>query len=200
MDKECMHAQSCLTLCDPTDCSPPGPSVHGIFQARTLEWVAISFPRGSSQLRDQTTSLTSSALADEFFYHWCHLRRTERKPKIPLERINYFPSSPSPSNRVCICVLQKILKRYKCRHSRHSSPCLVAKGIILLSSDQIRSVAQLCMTPWRRKTQSCHFRDFSRLCRFRSNAYEFHHLSLSIYPGFLQHTCMHDTVNCLPSL
>ena len=67
MDKECMHAQSRLTLCDPTDCSPPGPSVHGIFQARTLEWVAISFPRGSSQLRDQTTSLTSSALVDEFF-------------------------------------------------------------------------------------------------------------------------------------
>ena len=35
--------QSCLTLCDPMDCSPPGLSVHGILQARTLEWVAISF-------------------------------------------------------------------------------------------------------------------------------------------------------------
>ena len=40
--------QSCLTLCDPTDCSPPGSSVHGILQARTLEWVAIPFSRGSS--------------------------------------------------------------------------------------------------------------------------------------------------------
>ena len=38
-------AQSCLTLCDPMDCSLPGFSVHGIFQARVLEWVAISFPR-----------------------------------------------------------------------------------------------------------------------------------------------------------
>ena len=38
-------AQSCLTLCDPMDCSPPGSSVHGILQARILEWVAISFPR-----------------------------------------------------------------------------------------------------------------------------------------------------------
>ena len=37
--------QSCLTLCDPMDCSPPGSSVHGIFQARILEWVAISFSR-----------------------------------------------------------------------------------------------------------------------------------------------------------
>ena len=40
--------QSCPTLCDPMDCSPPGSSVHGILRARTLEWVAISFSRGSS--------------------------------------------------------------------------------------------------------------------------------------------------------
>ena len=45
-------AQSCLTLCDPVDCSPPGSSVHGILQARILGWVAISFSRGSSQPRD----------------------------------------------------------------------------------------------------------------------------------------------------
>ena len=47
-------AQSCLTLCDPVDCSPPGSSVHGILQARILEWVAISFSRVSSQPMDQT--------------------------------------------------------------------------------------------------------------------------------------------------
>ena len=47
-------AQSCPTLCDPMDCSPPGSSVHGILQARVLEWVAISFSRGSSRPRDQT--------------------------------------------------------------------------------------------------------------------------------------------------
>ena len=46
------------TLCDPMDCSLPGSSVHGIFQARVLEWVAISFSRGSSQPRDQTWSPT----------------------------------------------------------------------------------------------------------------------------------------------
>ena len=46
-------ALSCLTLC-PMDCSPSGSSVHGIFQARVLEWVAISFSRGSSQPRDWT--------------------------------------------------------------------------------------------------------------------------------------------------
>ena len=47
-------AQSCPTLCDPVDCSPPGSSVHGILQARILEWVAISFSRGSSRPRDRT--------------------------------------------------------------------------------------------------------------------------------------------------
>ena len=46
--------QSCPTLCNPTDCSPPGPSVHGILQARILEWVAMPFSRGSSPPRDQT--------------------------------------------------------------------------------------------------------------------------------------------------
>ena len=47
-----------LTLCDPTDCSPPDSSVHGILQARILEWVAIPFPRGFSQSMDQTWSPT----------------------------------------------------------------------------------------------------------------------------------------------
>ena len=46
--------QSCTTPCNPMDCSPPGSSIHGILQARILEWVAISFSRGSSWPRDQT--------------------------------------------------------------------------------------------------------------------------------------------------
>ena len=47
-------AHCCLTLCDPMDCSPRGSSVRGILQARILVWIAISFSRGFSQLRDQT--------------------------------------------------------------------------------------------------------------------------------------------------
>ena len=47
-------AQACLTLCDPMDCSSPGSSVHGMFQARILEQVAISFSRRSSWPRDWT--------------------------------------------------------------------------------------------------------------------------------------------------
>ena len=51
----------------PMDCSLPGSAVHGISQARLLEQVAISYSRGSSRLRDQPASLTSSALAGGFF-------------------------------------------------------------------------------------------------------------------------------------
>ena len=50
----CVCAQSCLTLCNPMDYSPPGSSVHGTLHARILEWVAISFSKGSSQPRDRT--------------------------------------------------------------------------------------------------------------------------------------------------
>ena len=53
-ERESEVAPSCPTLCDPVDCSPPGSSVHGILQARILEWVAISFSRGSSRPRDRT--------------------------------------------------------------------------------------------------------------------------------------------------
>ena len=57
----CLHSvlsarslQPCPTLCDSMDCSPPGSSVHGILQARILEWVAMPSSRGSSKPRDQT--------------------------------------------------------------------------------------------------------------------------------------------------
>jgi len=59
--------QSCPALWDPMDCSPPGFSVHGIYQARILEWVAISFSRGSSQPRDLTRV---SCIASQFFTIW----------------------------------------------------------------------------------------------------------------------------------
>ena len=52
IDVLCLVTQSCLTLCDPMGCSPPGSSVHGILQARILEWVAMSSSRGYSQPRD----------------------------------------------------------------------------------------------------------------------------------------------------
>ena len=63
----CLLAQSCPTLCDLMDCSPPGSSVHGIFEAKILGWIAISYSRGSSRSRDQPMSLANPALAGRFF-------------------------------------------------------------------------------------------------------------------------------------
>ena len=60
----CALTQSCLTLCDHMDCSLPGSSVHGIFQARKLDRVAISYSRGSSRPRDQ---IPISCIAGRFF-------------------------------------------------------------------------------------------------------------------------------------
>ena len=51
---ECEVAQSCPTLSEPMDCSLPGSSIHGIFQAKVLKWVAMPSSRGSSQSRDRT--------------------------------------------------------------------------------------------------------------------------------------------------
>ena len=59
--------QSCLTLCDPMYCSPPGSSVHGILQAIMLEWIAMPFSRGSSQPRDWSCVSFVSCIAGRFF-------------------------------------------------------------------------------------------------------------------------------------
>ena len=61
--------QSCQTLCNPIDCSPPGSSVHGILQARILEWVTMPSSRGSSLPRDQT--------------HVSYVSRTGSLPLVP---------------------------------------------------------------------------------------------------------------------
>ena len=69
----CMLSQSRQTLCDPLDCSPPGSSIHGIFQARIMEWGAISSPRRSSWPKDQTCFSCWPCIAGGFFTplsHW----------------------------------------------------------------------------------------------------------------------------------
>ena len=67
MKVKVLISQSCPTLCDPMDSRPPESSVHGILQARILEWVSIPFSRGSSQPRDQTWV---SCIAGRFFMVW----------------------------------------------------------------------------------------------------------------------------------
>ena len=65
--RSCLGAQSHLTLCDPTDCSPPGLSVSRIFQTRVLEGVAIFFSRESSRPRNRTYISRISCIAGGLF-------------------------------------------------------------------------------------------------------------------------------------
>ena len=74
-------AQLCLTLCDPMDCSLPGSSVHGVLQARILEWVAMPFSSISSQPRDQIER-RSSAL--QILYHLSHSNTEILLPNFPV--------------------------------------------------------------------------------------------------------------------
>ena len=107
-------AQSCPTLCDPVGCSPPGSSVHGISQASILEWVAISFSRGSSRSKDWTHISCISCLAGGFFttgatweaHDWLgHIEcgQGHTAPCLGLERlcVPFLSSNPAISPRGC---------------------------------------------------------------------------------------------------
>ena len=80
----CVCAQSCPTLCNPIDCSLPGPSVHGLFQARILEWVVISYSRGSSPPRDRTPISGTTCISRHILYHCA----TWEAPSLPRTSLN----------------------------------------------------------------------------------------------------------------
>ena len=72
----CVHAkwlQFCLTLCNFMNYSPPGSSIHGIFQSRIVEWVAMPSSRRSSQCRDGTCIPYISCIGSQVLYHYHHL-------------------------------------------------------------------------------------------------------------------------------
>ena len=84
-------AQLCLTLCDPMDYNSPGSSVHGILQARILEWVAILFSRGSFWLRDQTwvSSIVGRFLAIWSTTEWIWMMNP---PQMNMVTLKYSPT------------------------------------------------------------------------------------------------------------
>ena len=109
-------AKSCLSLCNPVDCSPPASSVHGISQAKILEWVTISFCRGSSWPRNWTQS---PALAGRF-----STTEPPRKPRIwSRKNIICFIEllAQKKLHRVAFRVPLKENKFAKCSHTHHSS-------------------------------------------------------------------------------
>ena len=79
-------AQSCLTLCNPMDCGPPSSSVHGILQARVLQWAAISSSRRTFWPRDQTWV---SCIAGRFFTVWA-IREAHSNRGLAREKVIYI--------------------------------------------------------------------------------------------------------------
>ena len=107
----CIHAQSYPVLGSPIDCSPPGSSVHGILQARALEWVAISSSRGFSWPRDQTHISCVSCIRRQILYHWAPW-----KPQELLRRlVKTLVSGPHPQS----FWLGRLLVRYDHLHWHH---------------------------------------------------------------------------------
>ena len=95
-----LDTQLCPTLCDPTDCSLPGSSLHGILQTRIMEWIAISFNRESSRYGDQTRVY---CIGGRFFNVWAN---REAKSKICIHlciyRVNHLNYNWLLHLRVCL--------------------------------------------------------------------------------------------------
>jgi len=85
-------AQSCQTLCDTMDCSPPSFSVYGISQARILEWVAISYSRASSQPKGSNPHLLHLLLGRQILYHWATWK-AHKGAKSGMKSVMIFVSS-----------------------------------------------------------------------------------------------------------
>ena len=152
----CVYAWSCLTLCDPMDGSLPGSSGHGIFQARILEWVAISSCRGSSPCRNQTASPASFSIGKQILYHWDTLK---------VWRIQTESFINPVSRRQCF--QRSMPKAEKLRTDSEKNPLFPeewvkgypASGILCLSSLCSKgnrwSLARFSETAWPQIRQKC---------------------------------------------
>ena len=99
--KESEVAQLCPTLCDPMDCNLSGSSVHGIFQAIVLEWIAVSFFSGSSQPRDRTQV---SRIVDRRFAVWA----TREGLKETLNKMK--KKTPKTGGGLCFMQMKQLAK------------------------------------------------------------------------------------------
>ena len=136
-----MYVQSRPTLCNPMDCSLPGSCVHGILQARILEWVAISFSRESSGFRDWTRV---SCIAGRFFTIWAIIRSLGKI--LEWVAISFSRGSSGPRDWTCVscvsCIGSWFFTTYSPWHffsdtEEHS-----------VSSVQLLSHVWLFVTPW----------------------------------------------------
>ena len=160
MKSESKVTQLCLTFCNSMDCSLPGSSIHGIFQAGVLEWVAISFSRGSAWPRDLTGV---SRIADRLFTIWA-----TREARFWMLRLWAVGSmAPNLESWICYATSQQILSQFQSRSCRACNlttnncpmPCEVTNWFLIplfqfsnvmycIVVVQLLVHAQLFETPW----------------------------------------------------
>ena len=131
----CMCAKSlqwCPTLCDPIEHGPAGSSVHGILQARVLEWVAMPSSRGSSRPRDRTCASWVSCIGSWLLHHQCHLGTSMCMCMYDFKRNSYiifqsdFTSIPKGNVDNSSCsILCHHLGFISCKILSHYSRCVV---------------------------------------------------------------------------
>ena len=146
-------AQSCSTLCDPMGCSPPGSSVHGIFQKRTLEWVAIFFFKGSSQPRDWTCVLCIFCIGSSILYYWA---TTEVKYQESYLSYGFIATDETHSpSQLCIIygnrLSNKVMTPSKLLHHMETKH-FALKNKLWSFSKWKTSKQQQKNTPWTRRT------------------------------------------------
>ena len=143
--------QSCPTLCDPMDCSPPGSSVHGILQARIMEWVAMPFSKGSSRLRDRSCVSDVSYLGRQVLYHYHHLG----SPAAAAKSLQSCPTLCDPTDGSPPCSpIPGILQARTLEGCHFLLQCMKVKSE--------RSHVQLFTTPWTAAYQAPPPMGFSR--------------------------------------
>ena len=125
--------QSCLTLCDPVDCSPPGSSVHGILQARILEWVAISFSRGFSRTwvscRETLYPLSHQGSHHSFLFIYFPFIFTRWK-LITLQYWSGFCHTLTWISHGVTCILDVWKKWLQCPQERYPRDRKLARGLL----------------------------------------------------------------------
>ena len=139
---QCMLSHfSCPTLCDFMDYRSPGSSIHGISQARILEWVAISFSRGSSWSRDQTCLFCVSCIGRQTPYHWDTrvANRTLTRHWICRHPDLGLPASRTMRNK---CRWDILWQRLKC------TACTMARPSISLPNSALSDVTMLALNQW----------------------------------------------------
>ena len=116
--------QSCPTLCDPIDSSPRGSPIHGILQARTLEWVAISFSNAWTW-KVKVKSLSRVRL---FVTPWTAAHQAP--PSMGFSRQEYWSGVPLPSP-ILICIIYIIGKKQQCYFHCESESCSVVSDSVI---------------------------------------------------------------------